>query len=423
MLRDIRGAEAYGIEVGEPQLVWDRTLARVRQVIEDVHSNKRVSPRIREAGADLFFEGAARFVSANEVELSDSGRRLEAKSVVLCIGGHSRRLPFPGAEHALYPEQILQLEQLPRSVVIVGSGYTGVQLTTCMNAFGVDVTLLEVAPIVLPGADKDISRVLTDSFRNQGVTIDTGIKGIDQIEQRGDTKRLTYTKNDQQHTIECEAVILSAGWPANIEGTGLEEIGVETERSFIKVNEFLQTSVPHIFVAGDANGQGMLVQGAHFEAYTAAENAVKGPKIKFKHELLPSGGFTDPDHAGVGLTEDDARKQYSDVAVAMSHYADLDRAIIDNRTTGFLKLIVDRSSDLVVGAHAAGENAVEVIQAVATAMAAQVTASKLASIELAYPTYTAIIGAAASQVAPQNGQANMRPLVHKAGVANDDREA
>lgn len=418
-LRDIRGADTYGIEVSAPNLVWPQTLARVRQVIEDVHGNKQVAQRMRQAGADVFFEGQAVFRSANEIQLADSERTLTATNVILCIGGKSRRLPFPGAEYAIYPEQILQLEALPRSVVIVGSGYTGVQLVTCMNAFGVEVTLLEIAPSVLPGADSDVGRVLAESFHKQGVTIDTGIKGVDRIELQNGVRRLTYTKDDRENTVDCDAVILCAGWPANIEDIGLEEIGVETNRGFITINEYLQTNIPHIFVAGDANGQGMLVQGAHFEAYVAAENAVNGPKLTFKHELLPNGGFTDPDHAGVGLIEDEARKQYSDVAVAVAQYADLDRAIIDNRTTGFLKLIVDRQSDLVVGAHAAGENAVEVIQAVATAMAAGVNVSTLAGIELAYPTYTAIIGAAASELAPQAGRATVRPIQPNSGVSND----
>lgn len=412
-LRDIRGAAAYGIEVGEPRLIWPQTLARVRQVIEDVHANKRVSERIRAAGADLFFEGTAHFRSPNVIELSESGRMLQANSVVLCIGGSSRRLPFPGAEHALYPEQILELEELPQSVVIVGSGYTGVQLTTCLNAFGAKVTLLEVVPAILPGADKDVGQVLAESFQQQGVTIDTGISGVEQIELHNGMRRLHYSKNDQRHTVDCDAVILCAGWPANIEGIGLEEIGVESNKGFIKVNEYLQTNVPHIFVAGDANGQGMLVQGAHFEAYVAAENAVQGPSLQFKHDLMPNGGFTDPDHAGVGLVEEAARKQFPDTAVVVARYADLDRAIIDNRTVGFLKLIVDRSTDLVVGAHAAGENAVEVIQAVATAMVAGVKASRLAEIELAYPTYTAIVGAAASQLSPTSGRATVRPLEQK----------
>jgi glutathione reductase (NADPH) len=407
LLRDIRGASAYGIQVGAPHLLWPQTLARVKQVIADVQSNKDVPEQIRAAGGELFLEGSATFISPHEIRLADSERVLRGEQIILCVGGHSRRLPIPGIEHALYPEDILELEKLPRSVAIVGSGYTGVQLVTVMNAFGAEVTLLEMLPNVLPSADHAIGEVLRTSFERQGATVVTGIKGVERIERDGDTRRLVYARDDQQHTIECEAVFVCAGWPAAVEGLGLEQAGVEVERGFITTNRYLQTNVPHIYVAGDANGQGMLVQGAHFEAHVAAENAVRGPSQAFEHALLPNGGFTDPDHAGVGLTEEQARQQKLNVATAIAHYADLDRAIIDNQTVGLLKLIVDRDSELVIGAHAAGENAVEVIQAVATAMAADAKVSTLAGVELAYPTYTAIIGAAARQFEPEIGHAAM----------------
>lgn len=407
LLRDIRGADAYGIQVSDPTVIWPQTLARVKQVIADVQNNKDVPDKIRAAGGELFLEGRASFVSPHEIQLADSQRTLRADSIILCIGGHSRRLPIPGIEHVLYPEDILELEELPRSVVIVGSGYTGVQLVTVMNAFGAEVTLLEMLPNVLPSADQAVGAVLRAGFEQRGVRVVTGIKGVERIEREGDERRLTYTLDDQQHTLACDAVFLCAGWPASIEGLGLEQAGVASERGFITTNRYLQTNVPHIYVAGDANGEGMLVQGAHFEAYVAAENAVRGPSLKFDHVLLPNGGFTDPDHAGVGLTEAQAREQKLDIAVAVAQYADLDRAIIDNQTAGFLKLIVDRQSELVIGAHAAGENAVEVIQAVATAMAADAKVSTLAGVELAYPTYTALIGAAASQLVPEIGYAAM----------------
>jgi glutathione reductase (NADPH) len=407
-LRDIRGAGAYGIRVSEPEIVWSETLARVRQVIDAVHANKHVPDKIKEAGGDLFLEGAATFILPHEVQLADTQRVVAADKIILCVGGHSRRLPIPGVEHALFPEDILALETLPKSAVIVGSGYTGVQLVTVMNAFGADVTLLEMQPDVLPGADRDVGVVLADSFRRNGVTVETGIEGVERIELRdGGQRRLVYRTRGEERSVDCDVVVLCAGWPAAIEGLGLEQIGVETTKGFITTNEYLQTNVPHIFVAGDADGKGMLVQGAHFEAYAAAENAVRGPTLPFKHKLLPNGGFTDPDHAGVGMTEAEARKEYPDCLIAVEQYANLDRAIIDNRTVGFFKLIADRQTMRVIGAHAAGENAVEIIQAVATAMANNSDLNALAGVEFAYPSYTAIIGHAASQLAPEIGYAAM----------------
>ena len=418
LLRDIRGASVYGIEIGEPQVIWPRTRARVRQVIGEVHANKRTPDKIRRAGGQLFLEGTATFTSPNTVRLEDTGREISADKIILCVGGKSRRLPLQGIEHAMFPENVLDLEQLPRSLVIVGSGYTGVQVTTIMNAFGVHVTLLEMLPTVLPTADKDVGRLLRDSFEQQGVRVVTGIKGLEGIELLDNgMRRVSYTHADRQYSLDVDAVMVAAGWPASVESLGLEAAGVTVERGFVRTDKFLRTNVEHIFAAGDVNGEAMLVQGAHFEAFAAAENAVRGPTLEFEHRLLPNGGFTDPDHAGVGLTEDEARKEGREYVAAVAHYADLDRAIIDNRKAGFLKLLVDKQSEQIIGAHAAGENAVEVIQAVATAMVAKATIAALAGIELAYPSYAAILGAAASQLVPNIGYAAMR---HTPPLRGDD---
>jgi pyruvate/2-oxoglutarate dehydrogenase complex dihydrolipoamide dehydrogenase (E3) component len=399
LLRDIRGAGRYGILVDEPRLEWSRTVSRVREVIADIQNVKRVQDKLRDGRGEVFLEGAAAFVDAHRVRLADSGRELRGEQFILCVGGKARRLPIPGAELALTPEQLVDLETVPKSVVIVGTGYTGVQVTTVLNAFGCKVTLLETAPNILPPADTDVARSLRDSFERQGVRVVTGIGGVSRVElEENGARRLTYTVGGEERSVVADAVILAVGWPADLEGLGLDNIGVTVERGFVKVNEYLQTNLEHVFVAGDANGQDMLVQGANFEAETAAVNAVSSEKRVYDRSMLPSGGFTDPDHAGVGITESAARDKGLDVVVGVARYADLERAIIDNRTAGFLKLIAERESGRIVGAHGTGENAVEVMQAVATAMAAGSSAATLSSVRFAYPTYTAIIGEAARKL-------------------------
>ena len=163
------------------------------------------------------------------------------------------------------------------------------------------------------------------------------------------------------------------------------------------MNAYLQSNVPHIYVAGDASGGARLVQTARFEGDAAATNAVLGPARTTPHALLPSGGFTDPDIAAVGLTEEKARARDPDCVVATVDYAEVDRAVIDG-ARGFLKLIADRHRSLLLGAHAVGDQAVEVIQAVATAMAAGADIATLARVEFAYPSYTAAIGTAAQRL-------------------------
>ena len=191
---------------------------------------------------------------------------------------------------------------------------------------------------------------------------------------------------------------MATGWPADVEGLGLEAAGIETVRSAIPVDQYFRSSIPHIFAVGDANGRDMLVQAAQFEGEAAAENAVLDANRRTPHHLLPAGGFTDPDYAGVGLTEAEARARDPKCIVAVVPYSELDRAVIDDRKRGFLKLIADRRRELILGAHAVGENAIEVVQSVTTAMAAGIDVATLAGVKFAYPTYSAIIGLAARKL-------------------------
>lgn len=408
IMRDIRSAHEAGIDVAEPQVAWPRVVTRVRRVIENLQAVKQTPESFAAAGADLYMEGRGWFLDPHLVEL-ESGARLEAGAVVVCVGGHSRLLPIDGAHLALTVERVLDLPELPRAVAIVGSGSTGAQLATIFCAFGCLVTLLELAPRVMPGVDEGISEVLAASFAASGIEVVTGIDGVTAIGQRSDGGRtLTYEAGRQQVALDVEAVLLSVGWPAAIEGLGLEAAGVRVDRGRVPVNAFLQTNVPHVYVPGDANGDAMLVQAARFEAEAAATNAVLGPTHSVSHALLPFGGFTDPDYAGVGLTEAEARERDPQCLVAVVPYAEMERAVIDGRTTGFCKLIADRRRSLLLGAHAVGESAVEVIQAVTTAMAAGVDVATLARVEFAYPTYTAIVGQAAGQLLAEPAQARTR---------------
>lgn len=407
-MRDIRAAGETGIEVSEPQVDWPRLVTHVRGVIQNVQAVKQTPESFAALGADLYLEGRGRFLDPHLVEL-ESGTRLEAGAMVVCVGGHSRLLPIDGAHLALTAERVLDLPELPRTVAIVGSGNTGAQLATIFRAFGSQVTLLELAARIMPTVDEGISEVLAASFTASGIEVVAGIDGVSAITERdGGGRTLTYSAGGQQVALDVDMVVLSVGWPAAVEGLGLDAAGVRVDRSRVPVNAFLQTNVPHVYVPGDANGDAMLVQAARFEAEAAATNAVLGPTRSVPHALLPFGGFTDPDYAGVGLTEAEARERDPQCLVAVVPYAETERAVIDGRTTGFCKLIADRRRSLLLGAHAVGESAVEVIQAVTTAMAAGVDVATLARVEFAYPTYTAIVGQAAAQLLAEPAQAGAR---------------
>jgi pyruvate/2-oxoglutarate dehydrogenase complex dihydrolipoamide dehydrogenase (E3) component len=398
LMREIRTADAYGIRAVADPIDWAVTAARVQERVDKVRSIKRESERFAEAGIDLILEGRARFADANTLRL-DSGRLVRADSMIICVGGHSRRLPIPGAELATVPEHVLDLPVFPKRVAIIGGGNTGVQLATIFSSFESSVTLLEVAPRVLMASDASISEAVVRAFREQGMVVEEGVDGVDSLEKSaGGGITLHWRTAGRAAEGRFDAVIMATGWPADVDDLGLSNAGIVTERSAIPVDPHFRTTSSHIFVAGDATGADMLVQAANFEGEVAAENAVLGTNRRTPHQLLPAGGFTDPDYAGVGWTEEQARQRDPQCVVAVVPFTDLDRAVIDDRERGFLKLIADRRREVILGAHAVGENAVEVIQSVTTAMAASVQVATLASVKFAYPTYSAVIGLAAREL-------------------------
>lgn len=429
IVREARTASVWGIGGVAPTIDWNATVAHVRETVDRVRSIKREAVRFADAGVELILEGRARFIDSHTIVL-DSGRRITADSVLVCVGGHSRRLPVRGAELATVPEEVLDLPDLPRRVAVIGGGNTGAQLVTVFSSFGCEVTLLDVAPRILLASDELISAGVATAFREQGVTVQTGIGTITGLERAVDgsitlgwtgtadaatglsanersPENATATVTATNHSGSFDAVIMSTGWPADVGDLGLEHAGVEIVRSAIPVDEYFRSSVSHIFAVGDANGRDMLVQAAQFEGEAAAENAVLGANRRTPHHLLPAGGFTDPDYAGVGLTEAQARAHDPHCVVAVVPYSSLDRAVIDDRERGFLKLITDRRRELLLGAHAVGENAVEVIQSVTTAMAAGIDPRTLARVKFAYPTYSAVIGMAARALLEESEPAQL----------------
>jgi pyruvate/2-oxoglutarate dehydrogenase complex dihydrolipoamide dehydrogenase (E3) component len=398
LAREVRIAHQYGLAVSDPVIDWASTVARVRATVDRVRDLKAEPERFAEAGIDLIIEGRARFADASTLEL-ESGRRLAADSIIVAVGGHSRPLRIPGAELATVPEHVLDLPDLPARIAIIGAGNTGAQLVTVLSAFGSHVTLLDVAPRILAVADEQVSDAVGTAFGEQGIRVRAGIETVESLTRAGDGS-ITLTWREAGATVSepFDAVVMATGWPADVEDLGLEAAGVRTERSAIPVDQYFRSSIPHIYAVGDTNGRDMLVQAAHFEGEAAAENAVLDANRRTPHHLLPAGGFTDPDYAGVGLTEAEARARDPKCIVAVVHYTELDRAVIDDRTRGFLKLIADRRRELILGAHAVGENAIEVVQSVTTAMAAGIDPATLAGVKFAYPTYSAIIGLAARKL-------------------------
>lgn len=398
LLRDAQQLGDYGISAVAPRIDLSALLRSAERTVEALHAKKDMAAHLRRAGVQVVERaGHVGFASPTEVVLGD-GSTLTADRFVIACGGHARRLAFPGAEMALTHHDVWRMAAVPASLAIVGAAATGAQLASVFAAFGSQVTLLDLAPRILPQEDPDISASVAAAFAGQGITVVTGIDGVDHIERSEARLSLAYRHQGQVRGLSAETVIVAAGWPGNVESLRLEAAGVDTERGYIRVDDTLRTSAPGIWAAGDITGRMMLVQSATLEGRTAAENAVRGDGRAALHPIVAHGGFTDPEYASVGITEGQATAAGEAVVVGMVPYADLDRAVIDGRTGGFCKLIVSRDDRRLLGAHVVGEQAVEVIQIAATAMAGRIGIQRLAEVELAYPTFTSIVALAARQV-------------------------
>jgi pyruvate/2-oxoglutarate dehydrogenase complex dihydrolipoamide dehydrogenase (E3) component len=253
-----------------------------------------------------------------------------------------------------------------------------------------------------------IAGTIEAAFLQRGMKIVGGISGLEQIEKNDSAQVLFFTRGGEKQKLEAEAIFLSTGWLGNLDPLNLPAAGVETARNYIKVNDYLQTSAPHIFAAGDITGRMMLVQSAGYEALAAAENAILGVGNRQQHTVVPHGGFTDPEYASVGLTETQAAAQ-GDILVATIPYAEMDRAVIDDHTIGACKLIVSKESHRILGAHVVGEQALEIVHVVAAGIAADMWVEQLAELQIAYPTFTAVVGLAARAIVRELGEVPISP--------------
>jgi pyruvate/2-oxoglutarate dehydrogenase complex dihydrolipoamide dehydrogenase (E3) component len=408
LLRDSELQQVFGLRAAAPELDFPALMKTVRETVEAVHEKKNLLETLQSAGVELLVgHGPARFVSANEVEVR--GRRLTGGAFVVAVGGHARRPGLPGGGLLLLPTDLWGLAAVPRRLVVLGSGATGLQIASTFACFGARVAIVELAPQILPAADPDVSNAISTALTQHGVAVHVGAGRVERVEALGDgTRRVRLETAGTITELDADVVVAAVGWPANLDGLGLDAAGVEMVRGYPMVDRYQRTSNPAIYVAGDADGSAMLVQTAFYEALLAAENAVLGPTRGPDYLIVPSGGFTDPEYGMVGLTEPAARAEFgTDVDVETARYQELDRATIDRRRDGLCKLVVRKSTRRLLGAHVVGESATEVVQVAAMAMTGGASVEQVAALQFSYPTYCAVLGIASRRLARRLGQVTL----------------
>jgi pyruvate/2-oxoglutarate dehydrogenase complex dihydrolipoamide dehydrogenase (E3) component len=403
LMRDAAQLGRYGIAAGTPELDYSRLLTHVREVVKDVRAHSSLRQQIDAVGVRVCEQtGTARFVDAHTVEC-EGGLRLQADKFIICTGGVSRRLPIPGFELTSTHSDAWALTSVPPSMLVVGAGATGVQVASIFNAFGTHVQLFEAGPRILATEDEDVSMAAAAAFRGCGMEVRENFGTIECFEKTHDGVRMTYSKDGKRESAEAALVVVAVGWVADTAGLNLAAAGVElNQRKFVEVDEYLRTSAPHIFAAGDITGRIMLVPQALQAGFVAATNAVLGSKTPLDDGVTTTGSFTDPEYAQTGLSEAKARATH-DIVTAVVRFDSTTRTIIDGQKLGFCKLIADRKTAKILGCHVIGERAVDIAEVAAITIAAGMRADELAKIPIAYPTYAGVLARAAATAAHQLG--------------------
>ena len=391
-------AKTFGITFGEAKVDWEglrnyksRVVKQLRSGVETLLDGNRVTK----------LAGRGKLLSPEEIQVTaDDGSQevVKARKVLLATGAVPLIPPIPGvdAPNVFTSDQAVDLPGPFEAVVIVGAGAVGCEFAYIYSQLGTKVTLMEMLPHILPTEDADVAEVLAKCLKRAGVKIlcEAKVLGVRQANGR---KHVEYDCRGTCETVEADAVLLAVGRRAAITDIGLEQVGVETHRAGVCVNEHLETSVPGIFAAGDClRGVGLAHLASH-EALAAVENAL-GEAGHVNYDCVPAAIYTHPEVASVGLTQTKATEKGIDVSVGIFPFAANSRAVATHQREGFVKLIADAATGRLLGATIVGPNASELIAEPALAIQMGAKAADVAETIHSHPTLAEAVHEAALDV-------------------------
>lgn len=391
-----RNAEKYGIAVSETTPDWQGVMDYVRgtqHAIEEEHDNPE---RFREMGVDVIF-GDGHFESSDTFVVADteSGetRTLKSKKFVISTGSRPVAPPIPGLESCDYldSETVWELEEFPERLLVVGAGPIGVELGQAFHRLGADVTIAQRSERILTKEDTDVSEQMLGYLREEGLTIRLNTN-IAQVAQSQEGVNVQFNSSENG-TVEqaFDKILIAAGRAPNVEGLGLDKIGVQVGSRGIEVNNKLQTRVKNIYAAGDVIGHYLFTHVAAFQAQLLLRNIFFPLSNTINYAVVPWTTFCDPEIARCGLTEAEAREKYGDIDVFTLDQADVDRAVAEGETHGFSKVIATRWTGKILGVHLVGANAGEVVHEYVLAMQQGIPLRKLSGMIHVYPTFSSSV--------------------------------
>ncbi|MBN3926757.1 mercuric reductase [Nostoc sp. NMS4] len=396
---EIWDAKDLGVNIPQHNIDVDfsKVMARMRRIRSDISHNDSAE-RFQKLGVDVFL-GNGRFASKNTVEVGD--KTLKFKKAVIATGAKAAKLSIPGIEQAGYltNETVFSLIQRPEHLAVIGGGPIGCELAQAFRRLGCEVVLFHSGSHLLNKEDADAARILQKVLINEGIRVVLNSK-LEEVVTVTEGKRLYFSANGHRDSVTVDEILVGAGRSPNVENLNLEAVGVEYDKhQGVKVNDYLQTTNPKIYAAGDICMNWKFTHAADAAARIVIKNTLFSPfgigRSKLSSLVMPWVTYTDPEIAHVGLSEHEAQKLGVEVTTIEIPFSSVDRAIADGEEFGFLKIHHKKGSDKILGATIVASHAGEMISEVTTAMVNKIGLSKLSSVIHPYPTQAEAIKKAA----------------------------
>jgi pyruvate/2-oxoglutarate dehydrogenase complex dihydrolipoamide dehydrogenase (E3) component/uncharacterized membrane protein YdjX (TVP38/TMEM64 family) len=398
LAKQIRQADHYGLNSSEPGFSFRKVMQRVHEVIAKVEPHDSIE-RYEGLGVEVI-QGYAKLLDPWTVEIKRNDgkvQRLTSRAVVLATGARPFVPPLPGIEDVGYVtsdtlwDEFAKLDEAPKRLVVLGGGPIGCELAQSFARLGSKVTQVEMAPRIMIREDEEVSELAKASLELDGVTVLTDHKALrfEKVsDANGEKKHLIVEHKGTEKIIEFDALLCAVGRVARLQGYGLEELGIETNRTIV-TNDYLETLYPNIFAAGDVAGPYQFTHTAAHQAWYAAVNALFGQFKKFKvdYRVIPWTTFIDPEVARVGLNEQEAKEKGIAVEVTRYELDDLDRAIADGAAQGFVKVLTEPGKDRILGVTIVGEHGGDLMAEFVLAMKHGLGLNKILGTIHAYPTW------------------------------------
>ena len=393
-------AKDFGVAVGEIKLDYGVAMKRSRGVSQQ---NSKGVEFLMKKNKITYIKGTATLTGGKKLSVKGADGKEEThearKALVLCTGSRVRGLPQAGLELdrkvILSSDEVLTLETAPKSMVVVGAGAVGCEFADVFNAFGTEVTLVEIAPNILPIEDADVSAELAKAFKKRGITVLTGAR-LSDVKVGKDSVSMNVAAGGTTKALKVDRVLVATGRAPNVEGIGLEKAGVKlTDRGFIQVNDRYETAAAGIYAIGDVIGAPMLAHKGSREGHILAEQLAGQQPHALDYGNIPSCTYCHPEVASIGLTEQQCKDQKLDYKVGKFPFSANGRARTSGETEGFVKIIRDAKYGEILGAHIIGSHATEIIHELVVARTNEFTVEELDLAIHAHPTLAEAVAEAA----------------------------